>query len=161
MKRNEEELRIEAMGYHKRQPYAVMIGILFLPFDSCHDGKKKNPSSFGSWVRHLRPYAGRRDPEAEIDSFEKIYVGLYEPDGSNLAFFDIEADPPKNGRPSGDGNLRSPDGRVRRLLSYGEFLDAVHHLYLGRNAAEFRWANGEEDPLKPSEIHEGSDEESP
>ena len=36
-KRNEEELRIEASGYHKRQPYAVMIGVLFLPFDSCAD----------------------------------------------------------------------------------------------------------------------------
>ena len=30
MKRNEEELRIEASGYHKRQPYAVMIAVLFL-----------------------------------------------------------------------------------------------------------------------------------
>src|SRR5581483_11269463 len=39
MKRNEEELRIEASGYHKRQPYAVMIGVLFLPFDSCTDGR--------------------------------------------------------------------------------------------------------------------------
>jgi len=58
MKRNEEELRVEASGYHKRQPYAVMLGVLFLPFDSCRDGKA-GPSSFGSWVRHLRPYTGR------------------------------------------------------------------------------------------------------
>lgn len=27
MKRNEEELRIEASGYHKRQPYAVMTSV--------------------------------------------------------------------------------------------------------------------------------------
>ena len=74
MKRNEEELRIEASGYHKRQPYAVMVAVLFLPFDSAEDGKKDNPSSFGSWVRHLRPYAGREDPEDEIDKFEKIYI---------------------------------------------------------------------------------------
>ena len=60
MKRNEEELRIEASGYHKRQPYAVMVGVLLLPFDSCTDGKRKgSSSSFGSWVRHLRPYTGR------------------------------------------------------------------------------------------------------
>src|SRR5260370_32262315 len=57
-KRNEEELRIEASGYHKRQPYAVMVGVLFLPFDSCDDGKKE-ASSFGAWLRHLRPNAGR------------------------------------------------------------------------------------------------------
>ena len=63
MKRNEEELRIEASGYHKRQPYAVMVAVLFLPFDAADDGKKDNPSSFGSWVRHLRPYSGREDPK--------------------------------------------------------------------------------------------------
>lgn len=72
MKRNEEELRIEASGYHKRQPYAVMIAVLFLPFDSAEDGKRDNPSSFGSWVRHLRPYTGRQSHEDEIDKFEKI-----------------------------------------------------------------------------------------
>ncbi|MEO9135252.1 MAG: hypothetical protein ABI316_01460, partial [Casimicrobiaceae bacterium] len=33
MKRNEEELRVEASGYHRRQPYAVIVGVLFLPFD--------------------------------------------------------------------------------------------------------------------------------
>src|SRR5688572_9378986 len=94
-KRNEEELRIEATGYHKRQPYAVMVGVLFLPFDSCDDGRRDNASSFGSWIRHLRPYTGRQDPEDETDKFEKIYIALYEPDGTDLKFFDVEWDPPK------------------------------------------------------------------
>src|SRR5262245_50288944 len=116
MKRNEEELRIEASGYHKRQPYAVMIAVLFLPFDSCDDAKKDNPSSFGSWVRHLRPYSGRNGPEDEIDRFERIYVALYEPDGTNLRFFDVEEAPPKNGRPS-------------QILTYAGFLAAIYHEY--------------------------------
>jgi hypothetical protein len=145
MKRNEEELRIEASGYHKRQPYAVMVAVLFLPFDSTDDGKRDNPSSFGSWVRHLRPYAGRQEPDDEIDKFEKIYIGLYEPDGSNLGFFDVEEAPPKNGRPA-------------QTLNYREFLGEVYHAYLKRNAAEFRWAEGEEEPL---EVEEGLEEESP
>src|SRR4029079_19349631 len=91
LKRNEEELRIEAAGYHKRQPYAVMVGVLFLPFDSCEDGKRNNPSSVGSWVRHLRPYTARSGPRDDDDRFERIYIALYEPDGSNLGFFDISA----------------------------------------------------------------------
>ena len=37
LKRNGEELMIEASGYHRRQPYAVMVAILALPFDSCDD----------------------------------------------------------------------------------------------------------------------------
>jgi hypothetical protein len=135
MKRNEEEFRIEASGYHKRQPYAVMVAVLFLPFDSCDDGKGKNPSSFGSWVRHLRPYAGRTSPVNDVDRFEKIYIGLYQPDGSDLRFFDVQSDPPKQGRP-------------KTLLLYGGFLDAVHHEYLKRNKAEFRWAEGDEEPLE-------------
>jgi hypothetical protein len=134
MKRNEEELRIEAYGYHKRQPYAVMIGVLFLPFDSCDDGRRDNPSSFGSWVKHLRIYAGRTDPKNEFDRFEKIYVALYEPDGTNLRFFDVESAPPKQGRSTS-------------LLSYGEFLGAVHHAFLVRNHAEFKWAEGDEEPI--------------
>lgn len=146
MKRNEEELRIEASGYHKRQPYAVMIGVLFLPFDSADDGKKDNPSSFGSWVRHLRPYAGRDQPTDEIDKFEKIYIALYEPDGTDLRFFDVKKDPPKNGRPA-------------QLLEYGEFLDAVYREYLWRNEADFKWAEGEEEPLEVEEFPSDDDEE--
>lgn len=135
MKRNEEELRIEASGYHKRQPYAVMVGVLFLPFDSCTDGKS-GPSSFGSWVRHLRPYTGRDEPSDELDRFEKLYVSLYRLD--SLEFFDVSWDPPKNGKPE-------------RLLSYGQFLDATYHEYLRRNGSEFRWAGGEEEPLDPTD----------
>jgi hypothetical protein len=138
MKRNEEELRIEASGYHKRQPYAVMVAVLFLPLDSADDGKKDNPSSFGSWVRHLRPYTGREDPEDEIDKFEKIYIGLYEPDGSDLRFFDVQEAPPKNGRPA-------------QTLSYRQFLGEVYHEYLRRNQAEFKWAEGDEEPLDVEE----------
>jgi hypothetical protein len=145
-KRNEEELRIEATGYHKRQPYAVMIGVLFLPFDSCDDGKKDNASSFGSWVRHLRPYAGREEPEDENDKFEKIYIALYDPNGTDMRFFDVESNPPKNDRP-------------KRLLSYDEFLDAAYYAYLNRNAAEFTWAEGEEEPLEIEEGLEEGDEE--
>jgi hypothetical protein len=139
MKRNEEELRIEASGYHKRQPYAVMVGVLFLPIDSCTDGKKDNPSSFGSFVRKLRPYAGRADPHDDADKFERIFVALYEPDGSALKFFDIETAPPKNGAPKG-------------TMSYEDFLDAVYHEFLKRNSAEFQWADGDAEPLSVAEL---------
>jgi hypothetical protein len=136
MKRNEEELRIEASGYHKRQPYAVMIGVLFLPADSCTDGKKDNPSSFGSWVRHLRPFCGRTSPKDDEDLFEKLYVALYDPAGTDIRFFDVETDPPRNAYP-------------QATLEYGAFLQAVYHLYLARNSADFRWADGTEEPLDP------------
>jgi len=139
MKRNEEELRIEASGYHKRQPYAVMVGVLFLPKDSCADGKKDNSSSFGSFVRKLRPYAGRNDPHDDADKFERIFIALYEPDGSDLRFFDIEVAPPKNGMP-------------KVTMTYEQFLDTVYHEFLKRNSAEFRWADGDQEPLSVAEL---------
>lgn len=158
MKRNEEELRIEAGGYHKRQPYAVMIGVLFLPSDSCDDAVKKDPSSFGSWVRHLRPHTRRLEPDDEDDRFEKLYVALYEVDGTDLRFFDVESDPPKSGRPPRDGSLLAPDGRLRRTLSYSEFLHSCRVAYQLRNDVEFRWASGETSPLDLGE-QDGEEEE--
>ena len=147
MKRNEEELRVEAIGYHKRQPYAVMVGVLFLPLDSCEDGKN-GPSSFASFVRHLRPYSGRSGPRDDEDRFERIYIALYdpEPEKSDLRFFDVEFDPPKNACP-------------KRVLSYPEFLDAVYHDYLRRNSLEFRFADGEEEPLEMSDLEPGGEGE--
>jgi hypothetical protein len=147
MKRNEEELRIEASGYHKRQPYAVMVGVLFLPMDSCTDGRRDNSSSFGSFVRKLRPYAGRSGPHDDVDKFERIFVALYNPDGTELKFFDIQKAPPKNSKP-------------KDLITYDEFLDATFHEYLGRNSAEFEWAEGESDPLDVEAIVSGDDSES-
>ena len=35
--RNENELRAEAMDYHKRQPWAVLVAVIFLPVTSCDD----------------------------------------------------------------------------------------------------------------------------
>lgn len=152
MKRNEEELRIESIGYHRRQPYAVMVGVLFLPFDSCTDGRRGNSSSFGSWVRHLRPYGGRASPTDDLDHLEKIYIALYEPDGSDLMFFDVAGDPPKNGNPPRDGDMTAPDGRPRRLLTYREFLSAVHRVYVDRNELEFIWATGGRELESPDEV---------
>ena len=86
------------------------------------------------------------------DRFERIYIALYEPDGSDLRFFDIAADPPRSGRPRSDGPLHDEDGCFRRLLSYEDFLDSTYRDYLRRNSADFRWADGAEEPLEAKDI---------
>jgi hypothetical protein len=144
VKRNLEELRIEAFGYHKRQPYAVMVAVLFLPFASCSDGKRNNASSFGSWVQRLRQYAERHDHDGDYDAFEKIYIALYEPDGTDLKFFDVAEAPPKNKRPA-------------NLLSYAEFLEATYRAYLKRNHSDFKWADAGDEPLDPTDDEDDDD----
>lgn len=130
MRSNDEELRAEAIGYHRRQPYAVLVGVVFLPKDACNDAKGANPSSFGSWVKYLRPLAGRDAPTDDIARFERVYIGLYDPQGTEMSFFNVENAPPKAGRP-------------KSLLSFVEFLDQVEVAYLQRNRAEFEWADEE------------------
>ncbi len=105
--------------------------------------------------RHLRPYVGRSNPTDDGERFERLYIALYEPDGTDFAFFDVRSAPPKNARPGKNGDLFGANGREhppQRLLAYGEFLEEVHHAYLQRNSAEFVWADGEEEPLAPDEF---------
>jgi hypothetical protein len=128
MKRNDEELRTEASGYHQRQPYAVMIAVVFLPDDACEDASARHSSSFGAWVRYLRPLAQRHAPHEDIARYERVFVGLYDRSGAKMEFFDVERAPPKTGRP-------------KDLLSYAEFLDEIEKTHLRRNAAEFEWAD--------------------
>ncbi len=130
MKRNDEELRSEASGYHQRQPYAVMIAVVFLPDDACDDASMRHPSSFGQWVKYLRPLAGRHTAHDDIDRYERVFLSLYRRDGASMEFFDVAHAPPKRGRPLG-------------LLSYQEFLDEVEKTFLKRNVSEFEWADDE------------------
>lgn len=136
MKRNDEELRVEAAGYHKRQPYSVLVAVVMLPFEACEDADKR-PSSFGMWVQYLWPLAGRSDPHDDFDQFEHAFVALYEPDGSDLKFFDVMVPPPKEGRPTAE-----------KLLSLEAFVEKVATTYERRNALDFRWESGEVEPAE-------------
>jgi hypothetical protein len=127
-KRNDEELRVEAAGYHQRQPYAVMIAVVLLPEEACHDAPARGASSFGEWVKYLRPLSKRTSPQDDVDRYERVFIGLYARDGSRLRFFDVVTPPPRKGPP-------------RVLLEYAEFLDEVEKSFLRRNVAEFEWAD--------------------
>jgi hypothetical protein len=99
--RNDNELRAEAMDYHRRQPFAVLVGVLMLPVDSCDDAGA-DESSFAAAVRYFRKRCGRHAPDGDADLFEAFFIGLYDdsdPSGSNDLFFDVNDPPPKSGRP--------------------------------------------------------------
>ena len=98
LKRNDEELRVEATEHHLRQPYAVFVAVVFLPFESCTD---LPTSSFGSWVEYLWPLKGRVTVEDPPDRFELVFIGLYARDGTELGFYEVggQIGCPRNGRP--------------------------------------------------------------
>ena len=99
VKRNDMELRDEADILHRRQPYAFLIALFFMPRDACWDGINGH-SSFAHAVFTFRKRAGRPSADAaRSDLFEKVYIGLFDDDGA-VGFFDVEQPPPRNQYPA-------------------------------------------------------------
>jgi hypothetical protein len=95
-KRVSEEWTLETVNYHRYMPYALVIGMLFLPVDAMTDRKRR--TSLITALDHFRGFRGRRDHRDDIDLMEEIYIGLYEPSGKarGAVFFvraDLELDP--------------------------------------------------------------------
>lgn len=134
--RNDHELRGEASVLHQRQPYAVLIAVMFLPVEAALDGKS-DKSSFAHHVQTLKKRAGRgrrpvilegvegtawmqiggEDPRADL--FERVFVGLYESAGprrGHVRFVDVERPVPQRGAPSAASSL-SFDGFVAEVLA--------------------------------------------
>lgn len=143
IQRNGKELKDEADVIHRRQPYAVIVAILFLPDIACTDGNPSStsdflgPSSFASIVRRLRVRTGRAlDPdEKRFDRFdltERLYIGLYRyegPDRGAIRFFDVQENPPRNGPPARSSTL-----------DMNELVEAIQMLVDRRNESGIEWA---------------------
>lgn len=123
--RIDNELRAEADDYHERQPYSVLVAVIFLPADACDDGRRGNPSSFGHAVKTFR-FRARRERASDSPSlFEAIYIGFYEPSGPNrgeVRFFNVELAPPRTGRPD-----------PSKLISFSELVRNIEQIYDRRN----------------------------
>jgi hypothetical protein len=130
LKRNDEELRVESTAHHLRQPYAVLVAAVFLPFEACTDFD--DTSSFASWVQYLWPLKGRVEPEDPPDRFELVFIALYARDGAEMGFYQV-------GGPVGCPRT----GRPRELLSLQEFRRLVTLTYRKRNGQDF-FFEGEE-----------------
>lgn len=98
--RNDMELRDEADKLHRRQPWAVLTAVIFLPEDSTWDGRAEaTNSSFAHAVFSFRKRAGRDAAHAaRFDTFEQVYIGLFDREG-RVGFFDVDSAPPRNQMP--------------------------------------------------------------
>jgi hypothetical protein len=151
VKRNDMELRDEADVLHRRQPYAVLFAVFFMPRDACWDGVNGH-SSFAHAVFTFRKRAGRSSADApRSDLFEKVYIGLFTDDGG-LAFFDVEDAPPRNQPPT-------------NTISLAQLIDVMRGQVVVRNegvAPEDRYAA--DDPTwtaPPGSLPEGLEADEP
>lgn len=132
------ELYAEAIELHTKYPDAVLIGLIFLPYDSCSDSSgKSTPSSFGAAVRTYRKVSGRASHEGPVHKFERVYVGLYKPSGW-IRFFDVEH-PPKLRAPPRSSFLTSKKVVIEDIVA---LCDARRTRRLRRRSTgpvEFDW----------------------
>lgn len=141
MVRNDHELRAEASVIHRRQPYSVLIGCLFLPIDACDDGGAgdRATSSFAHAVVTLRKRTGRQVPTDPAELFERIFVGLFELEGGArgaVRFFDVAMPPPRVGRP-----------RQVDTVSLRAVIDQIRAVEQARNERAPVWGEAEDDEL--------------
>jgi hypothetical protein len=134
VKRNDMELRDEADTLHRRQPYAVLTALFFMNEDACWDGIA-GQSSFAHAVFTLRKRAGRPGPDARVDLFEQVFVGLFKETG-HVRFFDV-LQPPRMNQPP-------PDSET---ISLAEVLDRLGDAVVYRNTGVSRHERfAEDDP---------------
>jgi hypothetical protein len=152
---NGKELKDEADVIHRRQPYSVVIAIMFVPDTACDDGNPQStsdtqgPSSFASIVRRLRVRTDRAlDPDEKrfdrYDLTEQLYIGLYRYEGEDrgaVRFFDVTTDPPRNGRPADSATL-----------SLDELVSEIERLVTLRNRLGIEWATLAEELADAGEV---------
>lgn len=108
--RIDNELRAEAGDYHERQPFSVLVAIVFMPLDSASDS---GVSSFAHAAQTFRFRTGRKSHRDGPELFERLYIALYEAaDESRLGevvCFDAALPPPRTGLPKAADRLTLSD----------------------------------------------------
>ena len=73
------DLTVEAVTLHRRFPYAVLSGWLFLDAQAAHDATPRRRSTFDNAFPRLRLFTGRQDPAGREEQFERLYLLLLDP----------------------------------------------------------------------------------
>jgi len=70
------DMLIEAVTLHRRFPYAVLGGFVFLDKDAAVDNTKKRRSTFENAHTRLRLFTDREDPSGRDEQYERMYLFL-------------------------------------------------------------------------------------
>lgn len=70
------DMLFESVTLHRRFPYAVLGGFLFLDKDAEHDATDKRRSTFLNAHDRFRLFTGRPDPGGRDEQYEQLYVAL-------------------------------------------------------------------------------------
>lgn len=76
------DLLVEAVTLHRRFPYAVLAGFLFLDAQAASDHTARRRSTFDNAFPRLRLFTRRPDPSGREEQFERLYLILVNNDQS-------------------------------------------------------------------------------
>lgn len=85
------DMLIEAVTLHRRFPYGVLAGFLFLDAAAAEDGTANRRSTFINAHARLKLFTGRSDPAGRDEQFERLYVLLLEasPDKATVRAYEV------------------------------------------------------------------------
>ena len=70
------DMLFEAVTLHRRFPYAVLAGFMFLDHQAASDATERRQSTFLNAHDRLRIFTGRGDPADRDEQYEGLYIGL-------------------------------------------------------------------------------------
>ena len=70
------DMLVEAVTLHRRFPYAVLGGFMFLDKGADEDDSDLRASTFRNAHRALRIFTGRSDPTGRDEQYERLYLAL-------------------------------------------------------------------------------------
>lgn len=73
------DLLVEAVTLHRRFPYAVLSGLLFLDHQAATDNTPRRRSTFVNAFPRLRLFTRRPDPSGREEQYERLYLLLVDP----------------------------------------------------------------------------------
>ena len=99
------ELMGESLDLRSTYPQAVLVALIFLPLDGCHDHTEKAASSFSDQVKQFSKVV---QPATGWHMFDFVFMGLHNREGE-IFFFDTRNTPPERGRPADAWRLSTED----------------------------------------------------
>jgi len=72
------DMLYEAVTLHRRFPFAVIAGFIFMDRRAGSDGSAQRNSTLVNAHQHLRLFTGRQDPGSREEQLERVYVVQYD-----------------------------------------------------------------------------------
>ena len=93
------DMLFEAVTLHRRFPYAVLGGLLFLDKDASGDETPRRRSTFVNAHARFRLFTGREDPGGRDEQYERLYIVLLDASSAHARLEAYQVGEPKGSVP--------------------------------------------------------------